>query len=253
MTSSLYPFEDILNASSLSALSSGVAQCAGDAGFSSFHYGAHSPFKVDGDQARFLFDGTEQKSTHVVSGYSDAWFVRYQSENYIEIDPLVEHCSRSILPMVWDQQPAAGDPRVQRLFCDARQHDLANGVSFSVLGRHQELGILSLATERDRERDRKNIRRHLGMGYLLMVHLHEAMRRLRFSDIAGATARPLTQREAEALLWVQAGNTSSEIARRMRISERTVNFHIANACAKLDVATRRHAAAKALALGWICP
>jgi hypothetical protein len=53
-----------------------------------------------GDKARFLFDGAEQKSTHVLSGYSDAWFVRYQAENYIEIDPLVKHCSQSTLPMV---------------------------------------------------------------------------------------------------------------------------------------------------------
>lgn len=103
MTSTLYPFESILNASSLSQLTESVAQCAGEAGFSSFHYGAHSPFRADGDKARFLFDGAEQKSTHVVSGYSDAWFVRYQAENYIEIDPLVKRCSQSILPMVWDR------------------------------------------------------------------------------------------------------------------------------------------------------
>lgn len=253
MTSTLYPFESILNATSLSQLSDSVARCAGDAGFSSFHYGAHSPVRADGDKARFLFDGAEQKSTHVVSGYSDAWFVRYQAENYIEIDPLVKHCSQSILPMVWDQHAASGDARVRQLFCDARQHGLANGVTFSVLGKQQELGILSLAMERDRQRDKHNIRRHQGLGYMLMVHMHEAMRRLQFSHTAGAATRRLTQRESETLLWVSAGKTSWEIAQRMGIAERTVNFHITNACAKLDVGTRRHAAAKALALGWICP
>lgn len=253
MKSTLYPFEAILNASSLSRLSESVAHCAGNAGFSSFHYGGHAPFKADGDKARFLFDGAEQKSTQVLSGYSDAWFNRYQSENYIEVDPLVKHCSQSILPIVWHQHPASDQPRVRQLFCDARQHGLADGATFSVLGKHQELGILSLAMERDRERDKNNVRRHMGLGYMLMVHMHEAMRRLQFPYAAEAAKCSLTPRESETLLWINAGNVSWEIAQRMGISERTVNFHISNACAKLDVGTRRHAAAKALALGWICP
>jgi DNA-binding CsgD family transcriptional regulator len=253
MKSSIYPFESILNAPSLPLLTQAVARFAGDAGFSSFHYGAHAPLKADGDKARFLFDGTEQKSTHVLSGHSDAWFSRYQTENYIDVDPLVKHCSKSILPMIWHHLPATDEPRVRQLFCDARQHGLAGGVTLSVLGKHQELGLLSLATDKDREKDRVNIVKHLGLGYMLMIHTHEAMRRLQFSHTAGVTERKLTQRECETLLWVSNGKTSWEIAHILRISERTVNFHIMNACSKLDAGTRRHAAAKALALGLICP
>ena len=63
----------------------------------------------------------------------------------------------------------------------------------------------------------------------------------------------LTQRESECLTWVSAGKTSWEIGHIMDISERTVNFHIGNATSKLDCATRRHAAVKALTLGLIRP
>lgn len=61
----------------------------------------------------------------------------------------------------------------------------------------------------------------------------------------------LTAREHECLLWAAQGKTSWEIGRILGITERTVNFHIANACAKLDVRTRQAAITAALEWGLI--
>ena len=63
--------------------------------------------------------------------------------------------------------------------------------------------------------------------------------------------KPLTARERECLLWAAQGKTSWEIGRILGIAERTVNFHIANTCAKLDVRTRQAAITTALEWGLI--
>ena len=63
--------------------------------------------------------------------------------------------------------------------------------------------------------------------------------------------KPLTARERECLLWAAQGKTSWEIGRILGIAERTVNFHIANTCTKLDVRTRQAAITAALEWGLI--
>src|SRR5580700_9773987 len=55
----------------------------------------------------------------------------------------------------------------------------------------------------------------------------------------------LNEREIECLTWSARGKTSPEIAQIVSISKRTVNFHIENACRKLNVATRTEAVVKA--------
>jgi DNA-binding CsgD family transcriptional regulator len=57
---------------------------------------------------------------------------------------------------------------------------------------------------------------------------------------------PLTVREAECLQLVAKGKTDSEIGALLKISPRTVRFHVGNAKAKLGVTTRIQAIAKQL-------
>ncbi len=57
----------------------------------------------------------------------------------------------------------------------------------------------------------------------------------------------LNDRELECLTWSARGKTSPEIATILGLSKRTVNFHVENACRKLNVATRTEAVVKATA------
>ena len=63
----------------------------------------------------------------------------------------------------------------------------------------------------------------------------------------------LNERELEVLTLVSRGKTSAEIARRLRLAKRTVDFHIDNARVKLRAATRTEAAIKAVEGGLIKP
>ena len=63
----------------------------------------------------------------------------------------------------------------------------------------------------------------------------------------------LNDREIEVLTLVARGKTSAEIARKLRLSKRTVDFHIDNARIKLRAATRTEAVVKAAHSGLIKP
>jgi DNA-binding CsgD family transcriptional regulator len=63
----------------------------------------------------------------------------------------------------------------------------------------------------------------------------------------------LNPREIETLTMSAQGNTSAQIAKILGLSKRTVDFHIENACRKLDASTRIEAAVKASSRGLIRP
>jgi len=63
----------------------------------------------------------------------------------------------------------------------------------------------------------------------------------------------LHEREIEILTWVARGKTSEEIAKKLSITRRTVDFHVDNARTKLGAQTRTAAAIKAVAGGLIKP
>src|SRR5260370_42376252 len=66
---------------------------------------------------------------------------------------------------------------------------------------------------------------------------------------SGYPQESLTAREREVLQLLARGLRNKEIAARLTVSERTVNFHLANIYAKLHVSGRTEALSKALEQG----
>jgi signal transduction histidine kinase/DNA-binding CsgD family transcriptional regulator len=71
------------------------------------------------------------------------------------------------------------------------------------------------------------------------------------SGVDDALIEPLTPREREVLAGVAAGLTNKQIAARLGISDRTVQFHLGNILGKLGVASRTEAAVLALQRGLV--
>lgn len=61
--------------------------------------------------------------------------------------------------------------------------------------------------------------------------------------------KTLTRRERECLLWVSAGKTAWETAQILGRSQRTIEFHLANAVSKLNASNKVHAATLAIRRG----
>lgn len=62
---------------------------------------------------------------------------------------------------------------------------------------------------------------------------------------------PLTDREAEVLTLVARGYTNKAIAMQLKISDRTVQGHLAKIFIKLQAASRTEAVMRAVSMGWI--
>jgi len=68
-----------------------------------------------------------------------------------------------------------------------------------------------------------------------------------------AAVEPLTAREHEVLALVAAGRRNKEIALALRVSEKTVEFHVTNLFVKLRVQSRTEVALKAREYGLLGP
>ena len=62
---------------------------------------------------------------------------------------------------------------------------------------------------------------------------------------------PISGRELQCLEWVSKGKTSWETAAILGLSERTVNFHLLNACRKLNGYGRQAGVVQAMRLGYL--
>jgi len=91
---------------------------------------------------------------------------------------------------------------------------------------------------------------HRGQSALDATIAQKLLRRLtgRSSTVV---VEPLTPREREVLQLVAQGLTNRAIGRRLGISDRTVQGHLANIYEKLQVNSRTEAVTKALQLGFI--
>jgi LuxR family quorum-sensing transcriptional regulator LasR len=247
----LRQFETLLLAPTRTQLLDNLRQTVHSLGFESFIYGDSVPGRTRRPQQGF--DATDLRQGQLLSDYPPSWYARYVEAGYVEVDPLIRLCSRSMIPIVWHRQPTPADQRTGLFFDEARQHGITSGMTCSVIGGNGSVSLLSLTLARDRERDRRLVERNASHGYMLMSYLHESVRRLDALAAPAAPAIRLTAREREVLTWVSAGKTSWEIARILALAERTVIFHVDNAMKKLDTSTRSQAVAKAFTLGLITP
>jgi len=87
--------------------------------------------------------------------------------------------------------------------------------------------------------------------HTISIYLHDALQRTLATVASAPKPIPLTEREVEILRWTAIGKTAWEIGSILKISERTVNFHLQNVMGKLGVHNKTHAAAKAMSFGLI--
>lgn len=188
----------------------------------------------------------------MLKGYPDAWLDHYWENGYATDDPAVIYCSQNIIPIEWHALAYGPRSKNASVMHNAADFGLKAGISMPVHSPHGELGILSFALNRNDAPAREITRHAMPFVQMLAVHVHEALRRVLIST---DLERPqeLTAREAECLRWAADGKTSWEIAQLLKMSERTVNFHLNNAMIKLDVCNRQHAIARAILHGMINP
>lgn len=184
-----------------------------------------------------------------IGNYPTAWLEVYESNNYAAIDPVLHHCISCNEAIFWHETYSeTSAQKIIDFFSHAKAFNLQNGISKSLKINEHEIGVLSLAT--NRELLDKNTKETLDVINNLQEYIHKTM--LRVSKNSFNIITPvLTTREREILFHLAKGDTSAEVAKTLNISETTVVFYVKNIIQKLDAKNRTHAIIKAVSLNLI--
>lgn len=163
-------------------------------------------------------------------------------------DPVMQHCKRQSVPIIWDQATY-----VSRGLGDKWEEQASFGISNGVAlalhlpeGRHFFIGV-----ERDRPvpADPGELTRVVADLQLFAVHAQDAAVRILLPSPSDPDLPSLTPRELEALRWTMEGKTAWEVGDLLGIAERTAALHVNNATHKLGCVNKHQAVLKALRMG----
>lgn len=207
-----------------------VAGAARELGFDYCAYGMRLPLPLS------------NPATFMLNNYPEAWQARYAEQGYLTVDPTVRHGAASLQPLVWSEAVFAA---ARPLWEEARGHGLQVGWAQSSRTTDGCTGLLTLARSHEALSDAELRHGEANMSWLAHA-AHQGLARLQRPAVPAAA---LSAREAEVLRWMADGKTSNEAATILGLSERTVNFHVANALVKLGTANKTAAVVKAALLG----
>jgi LuxR family quorum sensing-dependent transcriptional regulator len=184
----------------------------------------------------------------LLNGWPEGWTKVYAERNYYIDDPVAALCRRSINPFEWSevQYDAERCPRAAEIMNIASDFGMKEGFLVPVVRGN---GFHACVTMAGRDPDfEPRAKRAI---HLVSLYAHAKAITLMGLDNPRSAQVRLTQREREVLAWTAAGKSSWEIAAILGITERTVNWFIANAARKLDAVNRTQAVVNAIRRGEI--
>ena len=163
-------------------------------------------------------------------------------------DPVMQHCKRQSVPIIWDQTTYVARGMGDK-WEEQASYGISNGVALALHlpeGRHFFIGV-----ERDQPvpADPGELTRVVADLQLFAVHAQDAAVRILLPRLADPTLPSLTPRELEALRWTMEGKTAWEVGDLLGIAERTAALHVNNATHKLGCVNKHQAVLKALRIG----
>jgi DNA-binding CsgD family transcriptional regulator len=174
----------------------------------------------------------------------------FENLNIGRRDPVMQHCKRHTVPIVWGQKTYLDQGSID-LWDAQAQYGYRNGIAMALHlpeGRHFFLGV-----DRDQPlpADRVELTRLVADLQLFAVHAQDTAMRVLISEALQPERPALTPRELDVLRWTMDGKTAWEVGQLLNIAERTTVQHLQNAMKKLQCNSKHQAVLKALRLGLI--
>ena len=185
-----------------------------------------------------------------VDNTPEGFNVTYSSPALQRQDPVMQHCKRQTVPIIWDQETYVAHGAGE-LWEHQAGFGYRTGIAMALHmpeGRHFLLGV---DRDQDLPADVDELQRLVADLQLFAVHAQEAALRLLVPAAMQPERPALTPRELEALRWTMDGKTAWEVGAVLGITERTAVLHINNAMHKLGCVSKLQAVLKALRLGLI--
>ncbi len=219
-----------------------VGEIAASLGFTSFTYGLTTAAHLRNEERFYCWTTAPP-----------AWIAEYDRESYIEIDPRILHGWTDLTPLIWDRRLARGNRRTEFFLDRAATYGIGSGVNVFLRDASRARIMVGLSSaERELTPARiEEIAQRLGDFQLLGTMFHSVYGRDFVEGGLTALHRgvALSAREIQCLDLAARGQTSRDIAFKLGITERTVNFHFSNILTKLGAMNRPEAIARAAARG----
>ncbi|MBB5052794.1 DNA-binding CsgD family transcriptional regulator [Afipia massiliensis] len=164
------------------------------------------------------------------AGYLD----NYKAEEWDRIDPVVQRVHSARGPFRWsDTYSRGGFSREQKSFFEkCRELGVHSGITIPIRGTGHEVDLISLSL---RDNDHVPSQR---MTHIYMLSVQYWLKYCELADRREYETIALTAQELECLRWCKEGKTNWEIGEILKISEKTVEFHLSNAMRKLGASNR---------------
>ncbi|MEM9621955.1 MAG: helix-turn-helix transcriptional regulator [Pseudomonadota bacterium] len=148
-------------------------------------------------------------------------------------------------------------PHDKKTIADLYENGLSRGWTTPVLNKHDKrVSVLLLSTTHACEDFDRFLARHANSVDQCITFFVEALdlkQQARQQASQSTSARLLSPREQECLLWASVGLSTKEISARLNLADSTIAEYFKNAAHKLKARNRTHAVARAIMLGLIRP
>jgi len=180
-------------------------------------------------------------------------YAEYYRENHCaRVDPVLNGCLSAQRPFYWSEVTSrrALTKQQRRFLRECELMGVRSGFTLPLHGPFGQLAVLSASRRSDADEDRERLPLLAGLCTQFWT---------RWLELSGQKTLPdglyedvhLTSREIECIRWCKEGKSASEISTVLNISEKTAQFHVSNAMAKLGANNRMTAVVMALQLGLI--
>ncbi len=188
-----------------------------------------------------------------ISSYPKKWQTLYHSKGLVKIDPTLIYAETHHTPTTWSEivHSCHNEKNACKYIRNAKKHGLKSGITFPLRGNVGNIAVLNLASKKTSPLPQTLIDTALVFGTLFANHVHDAVLRIFDEDLLPIKKKRLSHRERECLLWVAEGKTTWEIAKILKIANRTVSYHLENIISKLEVKNRQQAVAHGLMMSYI--
>lgn len=181
---------------------------------------------------------------HCVSKALEEWHLHYLEQQYADADRTLQAYYHTTLPCYWDTQSQlkqSKNKREKRIREESIKFGIDKGVSIPIHGPHHDFSSLTLHQRKNEhclDSGETQQFEWIAAGQLFYCHIKRILQQT--SKLVRPAA--LTKREAQCLSYTAKSYRVEQIAKTLKISERTVNFHLQNANRKLGTHNKYQAA-----------
>lgn len=179
------------------------------------------------------------------------WHQHYLSEHYEEIDSAMDDVTHLVLPYCWNLQQqlrSAKTAKERQMRLDSIAYGIEQGVSIPLHGVQGDFANLVLAQIQGQAflaHWQESQYEFFAVAYYYFSYLQKIL----LKERKPAAKHQLNQREYQCLLLTAQGLSVALIAKKLAITERTVNYYLQRLNKKLGTKNKHESVSKAVRLG----